>query len=128
MIIQSVLLDDALPVVVEVLVVVVEVLPSRLDRTFLNSDSKNDKDTKRPPERKAKMIMWIRAKLTMAPAIVSTSKRPMTKRTKGSNITPPPGCIICETKEEDIVSDYLCCGKGEHGIVRQRLVSNHTAC
>ena len=53
--------------------------------------------------------MWILATPARKPARVKTKRVPMTTRTKGRRIIPPPGCIIWDIR--DIV--FVIGGDGE---------------
>jgi hypothetical protein len=85
---------------VVVVVAVDEVVLLLLLRSFLNSLSNQCNDMNNPVDSIDNMIICIRATSNNAATIVKHSKHPMTKRTNGSNIKPPPGSITCEIKED----------------------------
>ena len=52
-----------------------------------------------PEQADLKGLTWTLATPTTAPMTVKMKRMQMTKRTKGSNLTPPPGSIICAKKD-----------------------------
>jgi hypothetical protein len=99
---------------------VVVVVDARLElplpplRAFLNSLSNNCNDRSKPKDRIDNTTIWIRATLATAAAIVKHNKQPITNRTNGSNITPPPGSIICVKKEGIVTNNILV--RGDRGV------------
>ena len=60
-------------------------------------------EKRRPALKKERMAMLILATPTQKPARLRTKRVPIIALTNGISNKPPPGCIICDTKEEDMI-------------------------